>query len=61
LVLVVKKQFTSDYAFRAQDKVKGLFGGKALDMDGMLYNDGAFGFGFVVIDRNIEAAKRGIG
>jgi hypothetical protein len=61
LVLVVKKQFTSDYAFRAQDKIKGLFRGKAFDMDGMLNNDGAFGFGFIIVDRDIEATKRGIG
>jgi hypothetical protein len=61
LVLVVKEQFTSDYAFRAQDKVKGLFGRKAFDMHSMLNNDGAFGFGFIIVDRDIEATKRVVG
>ena len=50
MVLIVKKQFTSDYALRTQDEVKGLFGGEAIDMNCMLNYNGAFSLGFIVID-----------
>jgi hypothetical protein len=61
LILVVRKQFTCNYAFRTQEKIKCLFGGKAFDVNDMLDNNGAFSFGFIKIDRDIEATIRGIG
>lgn len=61
MVLIVKIQFTRDYAFRSQDKVKSLFGGEALKVHSMLDDNRAFRFGFIVVDRDIEAAKDIVG
>lgn len=50
MVLIVRVQFARDYAFGSQDKVKGLSGGETFKVHGMLDDNGAFGFGFIVDD-----------
>lgn len=61
MVLIVKIQFTCDYAFRSQDKIKSLFGREAFKVHSMLDDNRAFGFELVVVDRDIEATKGIVG